>query len=259
LISVIIPSYRRPDLLARLLDSVCAQTTLPDEVIVVDDASGMDEAYQLCIQQYQNRLPSLLYHKLEQNSGAPHARNIGILRARHEWIALVDDDDEWLPEKLTKQRHIAETCHPSVGLIYTWTQAQGNAEQPSYQSTHSIEGDARRAILSSNFIMSPSVMVRRQAIKAAGLFDKALPSCQDWDMWARIFLKGYTCAVVPEILAIYHRHGGESIGLSARAKLGYKLFLDKHFLAILRHTSLINILKKSWLYIQVWRATRARA
>lgn len=256
MISVVIPTFKRPDLLARLLESICKQTLLPAEVIVVDDASGMDQAYRSCIDRFMTRLAGLQFHALAVNSGAPHARNVGIGLAKSSWIALVDDDDEWLPEKLAKQWDLAKHASQQVGLIYTWTRAQGVGEQASYASEHSVKGDARRAILSTNFIMSASVMVRKQAIEQAGLFDEALPSCQDWDMWTRIFLKGFTCDVVPEVLTIYHRHGGESIGLSPRAKLGYKLFLDRHFSAIVRHTSLLNVLKKTWLYFQVWRVSR---
>ncbi len=256
MISVVIPTYKRPELLARLLNSISQQTLLPNEVIVVDDASSMDDSYLSCINHFRSKIPLLHFQRLEVNSGAPHARNIGIAQAKNEWIALVDDDDEWLPDKLAKQWEIAAHADDSVGLIYTWTHAEGVGLQPSYSSRHTTRGDARRAILTTNFIMSASVMVRKQAIEQAGLFDEALPSCQDWDMWTRIFLKGFTCEVVPEVLTIYHRHGGESIGLSARAKLGYKLFLDQHFLAIVWHTSPLNILKKGWLYFQVWRASR---
>jgi len=251
LISVVIPTYKRPDLLARLLESICQQTLLPSEVIVVDDDSGMDQAYRSCIDRFKPRLPGLHFHGLTVNSGAPHARNTGIRLAKNEWIALVDDDDEWLPEKLAKQWLLAERAPQSLGLIYTWTQAQGVGEQASYTSKHSVRGDARRAILSTNFIMSASVMVRKQAIEQAGLFDEELPSCQDWDMWTRIFLAGYSCDVVPEVLTIYHRHGGESIGLSPRAKLGYKIYMEKHFKQIVKHTSPTNAFKKLLLYLRV--------
>lgn len=256
MISIVIPTYKRPDLLARLLESICSQTLLPGEVIVVDDASSMDEAYNACIERFKPRLAALHFHSLPSNSGAPVARNTGIRLAKYEWVALVDDDDEWLPGKLAKQWRVAEQVAEDVGLIYTWTHAQGVGEQASYVSEHYVRGDAKRAILTTNFIMSASVMVRKQAIEEAGLFDEGLPSCQDWDMWVRIFLTGYQCEVVPEVLTIYHRHGGESIGLSPRARLGYKMFLDRHFPAIVRHTSLLNILKKSWLYFQVWRVSR---
>lgn len=251
MISVVIPTYKRPDMLARLLKSICQQTLLPSEVIVIDDASGMDQAYRRCIDQFKNRLPGLHFHVMPVNSGAPHARNVGIRLAKSDWIALVDDDDEWLPEKLDKQWELARNSDASVGLIYTWTQAKGLEQQASYMSKHTVRGDARRAILSTNFIMSASVLLRKQAILQTGLFDETLPSCQDWDMWTRIFLAGYSCDVVPEVLTIYHRHGGESVGLSPNAKLGYKRYLDKHFKEILMLTSPINFVKKMFLYLRV--------
>lgn len=259
MISVVIPTYKRPDLLARLLESIAGQSLPPNEVIVVDDASEMDEAYDACIESFRDRIPNLIYRRLLRNVGAPHCRNVGLREATGEWVALVDDDDEWVLGKLEAQWAIA--CHalPSLGLIYTWSRAQGANGQSSYVSSHTVNGDARAAILRTNFILSASVVVRRTAALKAGLFDERLPSCQDWDMWARIFLAGYDCACVPEILTIYHRHGGNSIGLSPNASQGYKLFLEKHALAILQHTGPVNILKKAWLYVKVAGAVRVKA
>lgn len=256
MISVVIPTYKRPDRLERLLLSISKQTLLPEEVIIVDDASGMKSEYEACVEKFKHSFNSIQYIELEENSGAPTVRNTGIKLAKNEWIALVDDDDEWLPRKLEKQWEIASSAMDSLGLIYTWTEAVGQKGQKSYKSCHSFRGDVRKQILTTNFIMSASVMVRKRAIVKAGLFDEALPSCQDWDMWTAIFMKGYTAEVVESILTIYNRHGGESIGLSPRAKLGYKLFLDKYFTEIIKRTSLINILKKLWLYFNVWRVSR---
>lgn len=256
MISVVIPTYKRPDRLERLLLSISKQTLLPEEVIIVDDASGMKDEYEACVKKFGHCFNSIQYIELDTNSGAPTVRNTGIKLAKNEWIALVDDDDEWLPEKLEKQWGIASKSNENLGLIYTWTEAIGQKGQESYKSCHSFRGDVRKYILTTNFIMSASVMVRKSAIVEAGLFDEALPSCQDWDMWTAIFMKGYTAEVVEDIQTIYHRHGGESIGLSSRAKLGYKLFLDKYFIEIVKRTSLLNTLKKSWLYFNVWRVSR---
>jgi glycosyltransferase involved in cell wall biosynthesis len=256
MISVVIPTYKRPDRLERLLLSISKQTFLPEEIIIVDDASDMKSEYDACINKFQHTFKSIQYIELEKNSGAPSVRNTGIKLAKNEWIALVDDDDEWLPEKLELQWQIASKAGEKLGLIYTWTEALGQQGQESYKSCHSFRGDVRKQILTTNFIMSASVMVRKSAIVDAGLFDEILPSCQDWDMWTAIFMKGYTAEVVEEIQTIYNRHGGESIGLSSRAKLGYKLFLDKYFTEIIKRTSLVNILKKSWLYFNVWRISR---
>jgi glycosyltransferase involved in cell wall biosynthesis len=257
MISVVIPTYKRPDLLSRLLESISVQTLLPDEVIVIDDCSQMYEAYQIVIHAFKDKLPGLYFHSLEHNSGAPTARNTGIKMAKGAWIALVDDDDEWLPEKLEKQWSLIQSSTDAkLGLVYTWTKAVGINGQASYDSKKSVKGDAVKALLTTNFIMSASVMVKKDAIIQAGLFDEAMPSCQDWEMWTRIALHGYHIDVVEEILTLYHRHGGESIGLGNKAKQGYYLFLKKFWKPIILKTSFINILKKFYLYLNVRSAKK---
>ncbi|MCE8014832.1 glycosyltransferase family 2 protein [Halomonas sp. MCCC 1A17488] len=250
-ISVVIPTYKRSDLLKRLLRSIAAQTLKPKEVIVVDDCSEMTAEYKKVIEEYRECFPSLLFLEQPENGGAPKARNRGIRQASCDWVALVDDDDEWLPGKLKAQAKIIQDSNfKNLGLVYTWTRADGANGMASYDSKISVSGDARSYIVTTNFIMSASVIVKKRAIVEAGLFDEALPSCQDWDMWIRIFLKGYECDVAKEILTIYHRHGGESIGLSARALEGYRLLLEKHWLPILKYTQPLNWAKKSFLYLK---------
>jgi len=78
------------------------------------------------------------------------------------------------------------------------------------------------------------VVARRAALLDAGLFDETLPSCQDWDMWTRILARGYEARVVPEVLALYHKHTSESIGMSPRAREGYARYYHKHFWKLLR-------------------------
>ncbi|MEZ8382417.1 glycosyltransferase family 2 protein [Vibrio splendidus] len=251
MISVVIPTYKRPDRLERLLLSISKQTLLPEEVIIVDDASGMKNEYGACVEKFKHSFNSIQYIELEENSGAPTVRNTGIKLAKNEWIALVDDDDEWLPRKLEKQWAIASSAADRLGLIYTWTEAVGQKGQKSYRSCHSFRGDVRKQILTTNFIMSASVMVRKRAIVRSGLFDETLPSCQDWDMWTAMFLKGYHADVVEDIQTIYNRHGGESIGLSANAKKGYLRFINKYWFEIFKQTGPINWLKKSLLFFKM--------
>ncbi|THB65909.1 MAG: glycosyltransferase family 2 protein [Gammaproteobacteria bacterium] len=256
-ISVVIPTYKRPDLLNRLLISIRKQSLQPQEVVVVDDCSGMSQEYNACIEKFLDEQFAVKYICLEKNSGAPKARNTGILAAKNDWIALVDDDDEWMPQKLEKQACLVDASkNERLGLVYTWTHAKGEKGQESYDSCISVKGNGRQALLKTNFIMSASVLVKKKAIIEAGLFDLRLPSCQDWDMWTKIALTGYELDVVEEILTIYHRHGGESIGLSPRAKLGYRMFLEAHKWQILKNTGPLNWIKKFWLYINVWRATQ---
>lgn len=258
MISVVIPTHRRADLLQRLLESIAAQTDRDFEVIVVDDASPNTDDYRALVERMRGRLPSLRYERLARNSGAPVARNAGIALARGDWVALVDDDDEWLPCKLELQRAVSHDAPSRVGLIYGWTRIVDALGHTESESRPLIEGDARSAIFHTNFIMSPSVMVRRAAFEHVGTFDEALPSCQDWDMWARVLAGGYECRVVKEIIAVYHRHGGASVGLSARAMEGYERFLRKHWRHVLLKTSPVNWARKTLLYMRASRARETR-
>lgn len=254
MISIVIPTHSRADLLQRLLDSIHAQTYSDYEVIVVDDASPNVDEYQRLVENALTKFARFQYVRMVRNGGAPRARNAGIARASGDWVALVDDDDEWLPRKLELQHGIASTASDSVGLIYTWTRAVDGGGQQLYSSEPEIEGSAAPQIFTTNFIMSPSVMVRRDVFASVGGFDEALPSCQDWDMWARILGGGYECRVVREPVSIYYRHGQASIGLSPRALYGYRMFLNKHWPAILRHTGPINWLKKASLHLKTLKA-----
>lgn len=252
MISVVIPSYKRPKLLDRLLSSISKQTFLPNEIIVIDDASNMDKEYRAVADKYKAIFHNLQYIVLEKNSGAPVARNIGINLSKNEWIALVDDDDEWLTTKLEKQIDLINKYKDKpLGLIYTWAKAIDSENKLLYESTHTYSGIVKKELLKTNFIMSASVIVNKQAILDAGLFNINFPSCQDWDMWLRIALKNYSIAVVPEVLTIYHRHGGLSIGLSSNAKIGYNLFLKEHWKSIVLYTSPINWAKKIFLYFKI--------
>lgn len=233
-VSVVIPTYNRPDYLERLLDSILAQTYESYEVIVVHDGPVMKKAYEILIKKYSDKLRSFSFSCNDKSRGAPYTRNQGIKIAQYELLALVDDDDEWLPNKLMDQVSIFNKSRKNLGLVYTWTDVvEGNKRIPFYRDSYS--GNCLGNLLNRCFIPSPSVMVRKKAIIAAGLFDEALPSCQDWDMWTRICQIGYEVDVVKKPLTLYHKQTSGSIGTSNKAKHGYKMYYRKHFWKIIRH------------------------
>ena len=111
-LSVIIPTYNRAHTLTRALTSVVNQTSIVDEIIVVDDGST-DHSVELI----QNNFPQVTLIQ-QPNRGVSPARNVGIEKARHEWIALLDSDDEWLPNKLEviRQTHLTQ---PQLRIIHS--------------------------------------------------------------------------------------------------------------------------------------------
>ena len=176
LVSVIIPTYNRASLLKRAIESVLNQEFEDFELIVVDDAS-------------QDRTPKVIesfkdgrirYLRLKKNSGGPVARNTGIKKARGKFIALLDDDDEWLPNRLSVQIEKFETLEKKVGVVYGgfYYVSQENGRIigkrfPRYR------GNVYHHLLRENFIGSPTLLIRRECFKKAGLFDPKLSSSQD--------------------------------------------------------------------------------
>ena len=179
-ISVVIPTFNRRDLLRRALLSVYAQTLAPAEVIVIDDGSTDGTDVML-----SNEFPQVSYYR-QENRGVSSARNLGIHHATGDWLAFLDSDDEWLPEKLLRQAD-ALTANPGSRVCHTeelWIRngvrvnpAQKYAKTGGWIFTHCLPLCA----------MSPStVLIHRSVFAHIGLFDTCLPACEDYDLWLRI-------------------------------------------------------------------------
>jgi len=238
-ISIVIPTYKRMDYLERLLNSIEKQTFKNFEIIVVDDYSPNQEEYQLVIDKFKTIFPEFTFMVNEKNSGAPHSRNRGIKLAKYDLIALVDDDDEWLPNKLQHQVEVFEK-ESEVDIVYTWTDAIDENRNIVHKYRKEIEGNPKYDILKGCFIPSPSVMVRKSKIMSVGLFDENLPSCQDWDMWTRMILDGAKVKVVKEIDTLYHKHNSGTIGLSKRAYEGFMIYFKKHFISAFKVSPILS-------------------
>lgn len=191
LISVVIPTYMRPvQTLKIALNSVITQSYKNIEVIVVDDSpetyEGRDaiENYLLSIKDDRIKLI-----KHEKNKGANVARNTGIKNSTGEFVAFLDDDDEWMPNKLQKQCEVLNN-NPDLGLVYCSTEVI-TMKNGMITKTHISEarhrGDIFGDLCEKNFIGSTScAMVRRSVFDEVGLFDVNLESAQDYEMYLRI-------------------------------------------------------------------------
>jgi glycosyltransferase involved in cell wall biosynthesis len=193
-ISVVIPTYNRAHLAARAAESALSQVPPPAEVIVVDDGSGDDTPQRL------GGMPGVRYLR-QDNAGLSAARNAGIRAATSEWIALLDDDDRFLPGKLAQDLAIIEG-DSAVDLVY------GNGRRVSPEGAdlglslrnHSLPADPLRALLVDNFVLVQTVTVRRRLLLEVGLFDTALRVSEDIDMWVRLALHGARFRFAPEPL-----------------------------------------------------------
>jgi len=198
-VSIILPVFNRAATIRRCVDSVRSQT-LPDwELVAVDDASSDGSA--AIIAAYGDARIRILRH--ERNRGAAAARNTAMRDARGEYLAWIDSDDEWLPDKLAQQLALlAATGAEACACDYFMSTA--GHEHPVRIPTSE---DWRRTLHTECRLAAGStLLVRRACLEKIGLLDEALRSHEDWD-WCLRLTQHFRLVVVPELLARIH-YGG---------------------------------------------------
>lgn len=206
-VSVVIPTHNRAELLMRALESVYAQTRLPDEVIVVDDGSTDDTARQV-----HGNFPRVRYH-YQPNRGVSAARNAGIRCARGQWLAFLDSDDTWQPAKLQRQFHALQQA-PGYRLCHSdeiWIRRGRRVNPMKKHAKHG--GHIFQHCLALCAISPSSVIVHRSLLDEIGLFDETLPACEDYDLWLRLCAENPVLFVDEPLLVKY---GGHADQLSRR-------------------------------------------
>ncbi|MCU7871966.1 MAG: glycosyltransferase [Candidatus Thiodiazotropha sp. (ex Lucinoma borealis)] len=210
LISVVIPSYNRAHTLSRALDSVLTQSYTPLEVIVVDDGSS-DETSVLMKNQYSH-----CGYIAQPNLGVSSARNLGIEKSQGEWIAFLDSDDCWMPNKLQQQTD-ALVKSPGYRLCHTEEIWIRNGVRVNQMDKHSKSGGHIFQRCLPLCVISPSsVVLHRSLFDEYGLFDTELQACEDYDLWLRICAQEAVLFVDEPLIEKYgghddqlsHRHWG---------------------------------------------------
>ena len=220
-VSVIIPTRNRAGLIGEAIESALAQTVLPVEVIVIDDGSS-DNTCEV-VGKYGDQV---LYIRRE-GQGEPTASNTGIRAARGRYVARLDDDDLWLPDKLEAQsaalRRVPdaalvfgrmESFRPDGSIHEVWPDAELPGCEPvppavdDEDAVYLCGPQFVRTLLRRDLIPHSSVLVRRDVLVESGGYDEALPYCDDWDLWIRIALAGHRIVYVSRTLYRYRLHGG---------------------------------------------------
>ncbi len=206
-ISVVIPTHDRAAMLCRALRSVAAQTHCDHEIIVVDDGSTDDTVSAV-------RAAGMPIRYLRQDhAGVSAARNRGVAAARGGWIAFLDSDDEWLPQKLARQAAFVAT-HASTNACQTdeiWIR-DGRRVNPGRRH-RKPSGDIFAASLELCLVSPSAVMLRRTTFERLGGFDEGLPACEDYDLWLRLAVDT-PVHLIPERLTV--RYAGHPDQLSCR-------------------------------------------
>lgn len=196
-VSIVLPTYNRVEDLKVAIGSVVAQDFRDWELIVVDD--GSTDATPVFLKELQSVLGAKLQVIVSQNGGASAARNQGIARAAGDIVAFLDSDDFWLPQKLGFQVEILDR-RPDCGFSFTDYSALNEAGEMQMER-HEIPATLKDCIypevleLRSNFITTPSTIVRRNQLLAAGPFDREMKICEDIDLWRRLSRRSL-CATV---------------------------------------------------------------
>lgn len=230
-VSVIIPTYNRASLIEKPIKSILAQTFQDFEIVVVDDCST-DNTEEV-VKAFNDR--RINYFRHQKNQGAGVSRNTGIANSASKYVAFLDSDDEWLPEKLEKQVTLFQNSNAEVGMVYTWLCNINDSGEVMSVSGSRHRGFIKDDLLYSNFVGTPStVMLKRECLEKVGGFDPAmLTFVEDLDLWIRIATH-YQVEVIPEVLVRYLDSGGRD-----RAKTNHKrvvesalAFSEKHHKSI---------------------------
>ena len=220
LVSVILPTYNREVLLKQSIDSVLNQSYANLELIVIDDAST-DKTSNLVKSYSDNRI---LYIKHNENKHASASRNTGIRKAKGKYLAVLDDDDTWLPHKLEMQVSLLNNCPESTGLIYCWMDYRNKNNEITATIKPALKGYIFGNVLDKQRVGGcPTLLIRKSVISKCGLFDESLLRGNDGDFIRRICLQ-YEVDLIPEVLVnVKTDHGMKRISDNNKSGLNASL------------------------------------
>lgn len=228
LVSVIIPAYNAARYVKQTIESVLSQTYSNIEILVVDDGS-IDSTPEIVKQLASQDSRVVLLQ--QSNAGVAAARNLAIQKSRGEFIAPLDADDIWYPEKLEKQVNCFVQSDETVGLVYTWSVfLDENGQQMSYCQCTQVEGKVLVHLIFENSPgNSSSPLIRRSCLEEVGVYnhqykEQGAQGCEDWDLYLRIAEK-YEFRVVPECLVGYRQIVGSMSFNHASMVKGYEMII----------------------------------
>ncbi len=207
-VSVIIPTYNRASFLDEAIESVLGQDFQDFELIVVDDSSTDSTSHLLS--RYGSRLTRLS----QSHRGVSAARNLGIRSARGKYIAFLDSDDYWLPQKLSRQISFFQET-PEVWICQTdehWIRKGRRVNPKRIHKKYS--GWIFEKCLPLCLVSPSAVAMRKDLFREVGFFDESLPVCEDYDLWLRVSQR-YPVFLLPEKLVV--KRGGHDDQLSRKS------------------------------------------
>ena len=238
-ISVIIPVFNRVKLIARCINSVINQTYPVNEIIVVDDGSN-DGTYDLI----RKNFPQVI-SIYQENKGVSNARNVGIQSAKSKWIAFLDSDDEWFPNKIEKQISLInkyplyKVCHSDEIWIRNDVRVNPMKKHRKYG------GDIYKKCLPLCVISPSSIIIHKDIFNDVGFFDKNLPVCEDYDLWLRICSKYEVLYLDQKLVKKYGGHDDQLSkkywGMDRYRVIALEKMIDNPLLSLDNRIATINM------------------
>lgn len=260
LISVVIPTYNREKTIKRCIDSIMNQTYPVYEIIIVDDGST-DKTIDIVEKEYQDQRIKIIR---QDHKGAQAARNAGIRAAGGKYIAFLDSDDEWFPNKLELQTQ--ELAKDEKAVVC------GGYLQADWRTYHSTDrrhvkkqsgkvirkmtvmngksGNVYQAVLKQSFCVFSALLTSKSNLMEIGLLDENVPSFQEWDTAIRL-AKNHPMVYIRKPLFIYHLHAGETISKNMRKDIdGRAYILEKYKFEIINQLGASELTEKYRLILQ---------
>jgi glycosyltransferase involved in cell wall biosynthesis len=205
-VSVIIPCYNCADTLHIAVDSVLAQQDASPRIVLIDD--GSSDATPELMRTLQARHPDRIITDFQRNQGPAAARNRAIKSVNSDYIAFLDSDDYWPPDKLRTQIEFMQR-HPNIGLTHTaaFKIDAGGKQFQVMQIDRAYDGKCFAKLLEINGVITSTVCMRREVVAQCGLFDESLATRSDWEYWVRV-AHDFEFGLLPETLCYYRVHDG---------------------------------------------------
>lgn len=251
MVSIIIPTYNREEYIERAVRSIFRQTYGHYELIIVDD--GSTDHTQGIIHRLEKTEVRLRYIRLEENQGVAHARNVGIQAAKYDYIAFLDSDDEWLPDKLELQMRRMLESSEETALVFCRMSGIGRdgknrfiCPDPDIKK-EILEGNIFLRLLQANVIGTPSVLVRRKCLESVGGFKESLTCLEDWE-WVLRIAKRWRIAFVDEILVEVHKLPG-SVSMNVTGYLVTRCYLVSLYREEMRKNGSLDFISRDILKV----------
>lgn len=238
LVSVIIPTHNRPELLKKAIRSVLSQTYDDFEVIVVDD--GLDKRADATVNAFGDH--RLRYIKNVKNLGGGATRNIGIKAATGSYIAFLDDDDEWLPKKLEIQMREIENSSMNIGFCFSSVINDfGNGTHAITKVNNHIGDFHTLALRRFKGFLTVTLLIKKGVFSDVDLFDESLPSHQEIELMIRITEKYHGIAINQPLVKVNLDPAHDHIGKNLDKKiLGRSMVLRKHLKEFQRYPEILS-------------------